>query len=114
MNDNQILETLVALVVKQLVDHPEQVEIRSVGDRSLVILGLRLNPADISKVIGKSGHTIMALRVLVSNIASKHGQHALLEVIEPDSYRHPTTPAGFSEAPHRTTASSYAVRSVYR
>ena len=81
------MKAFIEYVVKELVDFPEQVEIREVdGDRALVF-EVRLNPSDIGKVIGKSGRTITAIRTLLINAAAKNSKRVMLEIIEPDGGR---------------------------
>ena len=90
------MKAFIEYVVKELVDFPEQVEIREVdGDRALVF-EVRLNPSDIGKVIGKSGRTITAIRTLLINAAAKNSKRVMLEIIEPEGGRQ-RTPA--PEAP---------------
>lgn len=83
------MKAFIEYVVKELVDFPEQVEIREVdGDRALVF-EVRLNPSDIGKVIGKSGRTISAIRTLLISTAAKNGKRAMLEIIEPEGRQRP-------------------------
>jgi len=76
------MKAFVEYVVKALVDHPDEVDVREVDGERAVVFELRLNPTDIGKVIGKSGRTIMAIRALLTSTAAKHGKRALLEIIE--------------------------------
>ena len=77
------MKTFIEYVVKELVDYPEQVEIREVDGERVVVFEVRLNPTDVGKVIGKSGRTITAIRTLLTSAAAKHGKRAMLEIIEP-------------------------------
>ena len=81
------MKAFIEYVVKELVDFPEQVDIREVdGDRGM-LFELRLNPSDIGKVIGKSGRTITAIRTLLISAAAKNGKRVMLEIIEPEGGR---------------------------
>ena len=81
------MTAFIEYVVKELVDFPEQVDIREVdGDRAFVF-EVRLNPGDIGKVIGKSGRTITAIRTLLTSATQKNGKRVMLEIIEPDGGR---------------------------
>ena len=61
---------LVEYVVKQLVNKPDaaSVSVSKVNDTTL--LEISVDEADRGKVIGRSGQTIKALRMLVSAIVS--------------------------------------------
>ena len=85
--DGSAMKTFIEYVVKELVDYPEQVEIREVDGERVVVFEVRLNPTDVGKVIGKSGRTITAIRTLLTSAAAKHGKRAMLEIIEPEGRR---------------------------
>ncbi|MBI4025202.1 MAG: KH domain-containing protein [Verrucomicrobia bacterium] len=76
------MKPFIEYVVRALVDFPEQVDVReAIGERG-IIYELRLNKADIGKVIGKHGRTIQALRTLVAGGSMKLGKRATVEIIE--------------------------------
>jgi uncharacterized protein len=51
------------------------------GERTIVF-ELRCHPDDVGKVIGKSGKTVGAIRVLLSTVAARQNRRAMLEVVE--------------------------------
>ena len=81
------MKEFVEFVVKALVDHPEQVDVREVDGERVVVFELRLNQTDIGKIIGKSGRTITAIRTLLTSAAAKQGKRAMMEIIEPGGRR---------------------------
>ncbi len=81
------MKAFIEYVAKGLVDHPEEVDVREIDGERAVIFELRLNQADIGKVIGKSGRTITAIRTLLTSAAAKQGKRAMLEIIEPEGRR---------------------------
>lgn len=81
------MKAFVEFVVKALVDHPEEVDVREVDGERVVVFELRLNQTDVGKVIGKSGRTITAIRTLLTSAAAKQGKRAMLEIIEPEGRR---------------------------
>jgi predicted RNA-binding protein YlqC (UPF0109 family) len=87
------MKAFVEYVVKALVDHPDQVDVREVDGDRVVVFELRLNQSDVGKVIGKSGRTITAIRTLLTSAAAKLGKRAMLEIVEPGGRR------GAEEAP---------------
>lgn len=93
------MKEFVELVVKALVDHPEQVDVKEVDGERVVVFELRLNQGDIGKIIGKSGRTITAIRTLLTSAAAKQGKRAMLEIIEPGGRRPPGAPPEESAPP---------------
>ncbi len=88
------MKAFVEFVVKALVDHPEEVDVREVDGERVVVFELRLNQTDVGKVIGKSGRTITAIRTLLTSAAAKQGKRAMLEIIEPEGRRPEGSGAG--------------------
>ncbi len=76
------MKPFVLYITRALLDHPEDVAVTEVKGKQITILELRCNPKDIGRLIGRSGKTISSLRVLLSNLASKQGRRAVLEVAE--------------------------------
>lgn len=93
------MKAFVEFVVKALVDHPEQVDVKEVDGERVVVFELRLNQTDIGKVIGKSGRTITAIRTLLTSAAAKQGKRAMLEIIEPEGGRTVPVPPPPPEGP---------------
>lgn len=73
---------LVEVIVKRLVDSPEDVSIKEVNGEKSIILELRVNADDIGKVIGKGGRIISAIRTLLYSVVATGDKRILLEVIE--------------------------------
>lgn len=76
------MKDFVAYIVKNLVDHPDQVKINEVGGTHTVILELSVEKSDIGKIIGKHGKTINAIRTLLMSVASRNGLRVNLEILE--------------------------------
>lgn len=76
------MKDLIEFVVKKLVEHPEDVEVRCVEEEERQTLELRVNQTDMGRVIGKSGRTAKALRTLLNSSAAKQNVHAHLEIVE--------------------------------
>jgi uncharacterized protein len=74
------LRAVVEVVVKALVDRPEEVEVTEAQRRGMSMLELTTAPGDMGKVIGRQGRTVSALRTLVSLTAEKHGTRAQLDL----------------------------------
>jgi len=76
------MKEFIEFLAKSLVDHPEEVEVRRIDGEKTVVFELRVNKSDIGKIIGRNGRTIRAIRTLLTTTAAKHGQRAVLEILE--------------------------------
>ena len=69
-------------VVGQLVDLPESIGVHEEDRGTEVHFTLILPPSEIGKVIGKQGHTIQAIRNLLSTAATREEKRVFLEISE--------------------------------
>lgn len=77
------MKDFVEYIVKQIVDHPEEVKVSQVESEKTVILELQVKEGDLGKVIGKKGRTAKSIRTLLTAAAAKQGKkRAILEIIE--------------------------------
>lgn len=76
------MKEFVEYIVKNLVDHPDQVQINEIGGTHTLIIELAVEKSDIGKIIGKKGKTINAIRTLLMSVASRNGIRVNLEIIE--------------------------------
>lgn len=76
------LQEFVGYVVKNLVDFPDQVTMDTVEKNRLNVIRIRCAKTDIGKIIGKSGKTISALRLLVQNAAGRNGNRVTVDVLD--------------------------------
>lgn len=76
------MKSFVLYIARSLLDHPDHVAVTEVKGKQTTILELRCHPKDAGRLIGRNGKTISALRVLLSNLASKQGRRAVLEMAE--------------------------------
>lgn len=81
--DKHIEQEFVEYVVKMIVDHPDEVEVTREVDEMGVLLTLRVNAEDMGKIIGKSGQSAKALRILLRIIGSKNNARVNLKIVEP-------------------------------
>jgi uncharacterized protein len=82
-NDAQFLE----YVVKGLADHPESVKITRTVDEMGVLLSLDVHPEDMGKIIGRSGNTAKAIRILLRVVGMKNNARVNLKINEPEGGR---------------------------
>ena len=76
------MENLVKYIAEALVDHPEQVEVKSIVGENSIIIELKVAPDDVGKVIGKGGQTAKAIRKILSAAATKLKKKSLLQILE--------------------------------
>jgi len=74
----------VEYVVKALVSHPEDVQVRRSVDDMGVLLELSVNPEDMGKVIGKAGATAKSIRTLLRVLGSRNDARVNLKIVEPE------------------------------
>lgn len=78
----------IEYVVKQIVDHPDQVEVTRSIDEMGVLITLKVSKEDMGKIIGKNGQTAKSLRILLRVIGSKNNARVNLKIIEPEGSEH--------------------------
>jgi len=74
-------------IVKGLVDHPEAVKIGRTVDEMGVLLSLDVHPDDMGKIIGRSGNTAKAMRILLRVVGMKNNARVNLKINEPEGGR---------------------------
>ena len=75
------MEELVSIIAKALVDHPEDVTVRTVEKDRLVVYELTVHPDDVGKVIGKQGRIAKSLRTVVTSAAVKTDKRVTVDII---------------------------------
>lgn len=79
MDDVQFLE----YVIKALVGHPDDIKIKRTVDEMGVLMSLDVHPDDMGKVIGRSGNTAKAIRILLRVVGMKNNARINLKINEP-------------------------------
>lgn len=75
------MKGLLEYLVGQLVDHPDEVEVKEIETNRETVLELRVAAADTGKVIGKGGRIAQALRTVVKAAALKEGKRVTVEIL---------------------------------
>ena len=76
-----IMKEFIEIMVKQLVDKPDEVEVETVESEQSIIFELTVGDGDYGNVIGKRGRNIAAIRTLLFAVNAKEGgKRARLEV----------------------------------
>mgnify|MGYP001574849429 CR=1 FL=1 len=80
MTDQEYVE----MIVKEIVDNPEDVKTDKTIDDRGILLSLTLNPEDMGKIIGKGGRTVNSIRKLLHVFGAKTDERINLKIYEPD------------------------------
>lgn len=75
-----MVKELVIFVVQQLVSHPQEVEVTVTSKEDIDIFEIKVAAEDRGRVIGKEGHTIKALRSLISHTLLDSNKKISLEL----------------------------------
>lgn len=73
---------LVEFIVHNLVEHPEEINLKEIPGEDETILELRVADADIGKVIGKNGSVARAMRTLIQAVGARDQKNYHLEIID--------------------------------
>jgi len=76
------MKELVEFLAKQLVNHPEAVEVKETQSDTASILELKVAKEDLGRVIGKQGRTAKSIRTILNAAASRTNRKVILEIIE--------------------------------
>ena len=76
------MKELLEIIAKNLVDHPEQVQVTETdGDRA-IILELKVASEDMGKVIGKQGKIAKAIRTVVKAASVNENRKIVVEIVQ--------------------------------
>ena len=74
------MRELVEVIVKALVDHPEEVVVTEKTDGNALVLELKVADSDMGKVIGKQGRIAKAIRSVVKAAAAKEDKKVIVDI----------------------------------
>lgn len=74
----------VEMVVKAIVDHPEDVKTKRSVDEMGVLIELTVHAEDMGKIIGKEGRTAKSIRTLLRVLGAKNNARVNLKIVEPE------------------------------
>ncbi|CCI53784.1 RNA-binding protein [Nostocoides jenkinsii] len=80
-----VLEEALEHLVTGIVDHKDEVTVRSRDRRHGSLLEVRVHPEDLGRVIGRSGRTASALRTVMTALAG--GQTVRIDIVDTDRLR---------------------------
>ncbi len=74
------MKELLEYIVKELVDHPDAVQVRERGGRFAVTLELTVASSDAGKVIGRNGRVAKAIRDVLGVAATRERKRVHLDI----------------------------------
>ncbi|MGO1165464.1 MAG: RNA-binding protein [Janibacter sp.] len=80
-----MLDEALEHLVTGIVDHKDDVVVRSKDLRRGQILEVRVHPEDLGRVIGRSGRTASALRTVLGALAG--GENVRIDIVDTDRER---------------------------
>jgi predicted RNA-binding protein YlqC (UPF0109 family) len=78
----EALRDLIDHLAKSLVESPEKVEITEIEEPDALVFELRVDEADLGRVIGRQGRTAKALRTVLSAASAKMKRRVILDILE--------------------------------
>ncbi len=75
------MKELIELIVRNLVDQPDEVMVREVETERGITFELRVAPEDIGKVIGKGGRTVKSIRTVVVAASFPDKRNISIEIV---------------------------------
>ncbi|ARF78538.1 RNA-binding protein [Kitasatospora purpeofusca] len=79
-----MIEDALDHLVKGIVEHPDEVQVRSRNLRRGNTIEVRVHPDDLGKVIGRGGRTARALRTVVGALG---GRNVRVDLVDVDNIR---------------------------
>lgn len=76
------MQELIELIVRELVDEPEQVQITTQDTPDEIRVKIRVASGDMGKVIGKQGRIAKAIRTLAKAAGAKEGKKSFVDIEE--------------------------------
>ncbi len=78
---NSDYRPFVEILVKSVVEFPDELEIEEEDEMGARTFYVHVNPEDVGKVIGKSGRVVSAIRCVVSAVAAKSREKAFVKIV---------------------------------
>ncbi len=76
------MKELVEYLARQLVSHPEAVEVKETQGDTASVLELKVAKDDLGRIIGKQGRTAKSIRTILNAAASRNNRKVVLEIVE--------------------------------
>lgn len=76
------MKNLLTEIAKQMVDYPDQVEVRELDGDQTIVFELSVAKQDLGKIIGVKGRNIQAIRTIMMAVSGKMHKRIVVELLE--------------------------------
>jgi len=76
------LKELLSYIAQNLVDYPDEVNVTEREDGTETVYELRVNQADMGKVIGRQGRIAKEIRAIMRSVAQKQGKRISVDIVD--------------------------------
>ena len=76
------LKELLTYIAQSLVDNPDDVNVTERDGESETVYELRVNAADMGKVIGRQGRIAKEIRALMRSVAVRQGKRISVDIVD--------------------------------
>ncbi|MGM9607714.1 MAG: KH domain-containing protein [Oscillospiraceae bacterium] len=76
------MKELLTYIARNLVEHPDSVNVTEIAGAGETILELRVHPDDMGKVIGRQGRIAKEIRALMRSVAQRQGKRVNVEIMD--------------------------------
>lgn len=76
------MKELLEYIAKSLVDYPDDVSVTEIEGDQTTVLELRVNEADMGKVIGKQGRIAKSIRAVIKAAAGRGHRRVVVEIVQ--------------------------------
>jgi uncharacterized protein len=77
------MREVVDVIVRALVDYPDEVDVEENPRGNTLHLRVTVGPGEMGKVIGKQGRIINSIRAVASTAAARHDLRCTVNIDEP-------------------------------
>jgi len=76
------MKNLILKICKALVDYPDEVEITEIASETTHVYEITVRKDEVGKIIGKHGKTALAIRQILTAVATKERKRIVIEILE--------------------------------
>ena len=76
------MKELLLYIAQNLVDNPDDVSVTERETESETVFELRVNSADVGKVIGRQGRIAKEIRALMRSVAQRQGKRISVDIMD--------------------------------